>query len=224
VTAPVTVAQMQAIDRAAIDTYGIPRLLLMEHAGLAVARHVRGRLPSASARIGLCCGTGFNGGDGLAAARHLHGWGYALEVVLAGPLERLRDEPAIYARILERLGVRSRVIVDAAAAATWAASAPRCDLWVDALLGIGITGAVREPVRSLIAHMNASGAPVVAADVPSGLDADTGRAAGLAVKAASTVTFGRAKRGCLTGDGPAHTGQLVIEDIGLPRTLLEPTA
>lgn len=224
VSTPVTVAQMQAIDRAAIDAIGIPRLLLMEHAGLALARQVQRLVPSSSARIALCCGPGFNGGDGLAAARHLQAWGYALDIVIAAPLERLRDEPAIYSRVLQRLGVPLRTVNDAASAGAWAAAAAPCEAWVDALLGIGASGAVREPVRSLIRHINGSGRPTISADIPSGLDGDTGAVRDVAVKATVTVTFGRPKRGCLMGDGPAHTGELVVDEITLPRRVLEAPA
>ena len=81
---------MRQIDAAAIETFGIPRLLLMDHAGLAVAREAAARAPHPSSPILVCCGTGFNGGDGLAAARHLHAWGHALRIVVAGRVDRLR--------------------------------------------------------------------------------------------------------------------------------------
>lgn len=212
---------MQQIDAAAIERVGIPRLLLMEHAGLAVARAAQRLCPDASAPVVVCCGTGWNGGDGLAAARHLSAWGYPLRVLVTGRLDRLREEPATYARILRRLGLSVRECLqtdDAGALEPWLAE---CGVVIDALLGIGSRGAVREPVASVIERINRSGRPVVAVDIPSGLDADTGRVQGVAVRAMVTVTFGLAKRGCLIQDGPAHAGSLTVDAITIPRHLLE---
>jgi NAD(P)H-hydrate epimerase len=217
----VSVARMQQIDAAAIETLGIPRLLLMEHAGLAVARAVQALSTPSHQPVLVCCGTGFNGGDGFSAARHLHEWGYPLCILVAGRLERLREEPATYATILQRL--RLPVMEYASADALdqverWLAE---CGLVIDALLGIGTRGAVREPVASLIASMNRSGKPIVAVDVPSGLDADTGLVQGVAVKATVTVTFGLPKHGCFTHEGPTHVGAMTVDPITIPRALLE---
>ena len=221
----VSVSRMQVIDRTAIETMGIPRLLLMEHAGLAVARCARASHADPSVPIAVCCGTGFNGGDGLCAARHLHHWGYQPRVALAGTAERLEGEPAVYASILRRLGVRLVECGSANAPQTALGQIERwlaeCGLIIDALLGIGIRGPVREPTASLITAINRSGKRVIAVDIPSGLDGDTGRLHGAAVKATTTVTFGLPKQGCLIGDGPAHVGSLVVDDITLPRELLE---
>ena len=216
---------MQDIDAAAIKTIGIPRLLLMEHAGLAIARAVQGLVPNPSASVVVCSGTGFNGGDGLAAARHLHDRGYAVQILLAGSLERLREEPATYATILRRL----RLTIRECGGPAWPpAGVPdevervmaQCDVVVDALLGIGVRGPVREPIRSLIACMNRSAKPIVSADVPSGLDAQTGRVQGVAVNATVTVAFGLPKRGCYLEEGPSHAGSLIVDSISIPRHLL----
>ena len=210
---------MQQIDAEAIETCGIPRLLLMEHAGLAVA-HAAASLSRAGAVL-VCCGTGYNGGDGLCAARHLHHWGYAPRVVLAGRLDQLRDEPMIYATIVQRVGIPLMELAgpsDLALVEQWAASSA---LIIDALLGLGVRGAVREPIASMIDRLNASGQPIVSADIPSGLDGDTGLPQGRAVKATVTVTFGLPKRGCLEAQGPAHVGTLIVDSITIPRTLLE---
>ncbi len=213
---------MQRIDSTAIDTIGIPRLLLMEHAGLAVAHAVAQLRDGVTPlRVLICAGTGFNGGDGLAAARHLLGWGADVQVVLAGRITHLRDEPAIYANLLQRLGVS---ITECGAVADVAALASRWidrAIVVDALLGIGARGQVREPIHSMIAAINQLGRPIVAADVPSGLDADTGAVLGGAVRAAVTVTFGLAKQGLFRGAGPTCVGRLIIDPIGLPPALLQ---
>ena len=219
----VSVARMQAIDRAAIEHFRIPRLLLMEHAGLALARAVRPLQPRLSRPILVCCGTGFNGGDGLAAARHLYAWGYPLRVLLTDSCASLRNEPAVYAAILRRLGVAVTECASVRALGRVMAWWNQCALLVDALLGIGIRGMVREPTASVIERMNRSGRPIVSADVPSGLNADTGEVHGMAVKATLTVTFGFIKRGCLIEDGPAHTGSLLVDPITLPPQLLTRT-
>lgn len=210
---------MQSIDAEAIDTLGIPRLLLMEHAGLAVARCARTLLPRPTQPIVICCGSGFNGGDGLAAARHLRDWGYRLHLLLTARRDQLRGEPAIYATILERLGLPLRAVT--ISEDTVPPQMATCGLMIDALLGIGVHGPVREPMRSLIRHMNAARKPIVAVDVPSGLDADTGVVHGVAVKATCTVTFGLPKQGCFMNQGPAHVGSLQLDPVSLPRHLLE---
>jgi len=201
---------MQQIDTTAIESFGIPRLLLMEHAGLAVARAVQSLIQPTRQHVLVCAGTGFNGGDGLAAARHLHGWGYPVRIVLTAPVSQLTGEPAIYATILQRLGVP---FADANAIKNSA-------LLIDALLGIGIHGAVREPAATLIRLMNQAGKPIVAVDVPSGLNADTGQVQGVAVRATTTVTFGMIKQGCLMNEGPAHTGSLIVDPITFPAEVL----
>src|SRR6185295_6043837 len=208
---------MQRIDATAITRLGIPRLLLMDHAGLALAQAVRRLTPSGP--VLACCGTGYNGGDGLAALRHLRGWGYAVRAIVAGPRRDLREEPAVFARILTQLKTPVRWCSTAAlvrSSAGWLSSSP---VIIDALLGIGARGAPREPAATLITMMNGSGARIVCADVPSGLDADTGAVAGAAVKGTVTVTFGARKRGCARAG--RWTGRLVVDPITIPTFLLQ---
>lgn len=217
----VPVARMQALDAQAIEQYHIPRLLLMEQAGFALAQAVRNLLPHEGGRAVICCGLGFNGGDGLAAARHLHAWGIGVRVILAGPACRLREEPAIFARTIEGLGLERLEIKGVPLPVTAERWLTDSDVIVDALLGIGVQQPVREPLVSLIEAMNRAGKPIVAADVPSGLNADTGVVEGIAVRAHTTVTFGFPKQGCRQGAGPQHTGRLWVAPIGFPRALLE---
>jgi NAD(P)H-hydrate epimerase len=211
---------MQQIDRAAIETIGIPRLLLMDHAGLAVARTVRRLVAEAGKAILVCCGTGSNGGDGLCAAWHLAHWGYQPHVVIVGAVRQLNEEPAVYAQILQALGVPLIELTSPdgwEALQAWLASSA---LTVDALLGIGLQGPVRPLHARLIDLINQAAKPVVSADVPSGLDADTGLPHGTAVNATVTVTFGLPKQGFFLEQGPAHVGELVVDDIGIPAYLL----
>lgn len=190
---------------------------------MAIAREAQRLLPDPTVPILICCGTGLNGGDGLAAARHLQAWGYPLHLIVTERMDRLREEPAVYARIATRLGLplaEVTVVGDVAQGEAWMAA---CGLVIDALLGIGAHGPVREPAASLIDRMNRSGKPILSVDTPSGLDADHGRVQGIAVKATVTVTFGLPKQGCFAAEGPAHTGLLVVDPITIPRAVLEGT-
>jgi len=136
---PISVADMQSIDAHAIDVLGLPRLLLMEHAGLGVARQAAAMVHCILKReIMVCCGTGYNGGDGLCAARHLLGWGYTVHVVVAGSLRRLRAEPAIYARILKRMGITIFELTDMSLLDELDKKLTKCSLILDALVGIGL--------------------------------------------------------------------------------------
>ncbi len=222
----ISVLRMQQIDTAAIDTFKIPRLLLMEHAGMAVARAVAQRSAAITLPVVICCGMGFNGGDGLAAARHLHAWGYPLSLVLLGRIEALRDEPSIYATILQRLGlpIIELTAPPSAGGDRFEEQLSACGLVIDAMLGIGARGSIREPMASVITRINAARAPVIAVDIPSGLDADTGRVASVAIRATRTVTFGLPKRGCVLEEGPACVGVLDVDAITIPPRLLADTS
>ena len=223
VRSAVSVSEMTRIDAEAIERIGIPRLLLMEHAGLAVARAVQ-RLAPSSMPVGICCGSGFNGGDGLSAARHLHAWKYPVTLMLVGSISRLRAEPAIYAHVLQQLGLSIVEVTAPARAQDLERLLRHCGLIVDALLGIGSREAVREPLATLIAAINRLGKPVVAVDMPSGIDGDTGAVQGVAVKATLTVALGRPKQGCFRQEGPAHAGTVVVEPITIPETVLNAPA
>lgn len=222
----VSVRAMQRIDETAIRGFGIPRLLLMEHAGLAVARaaqHLLENHPRRGGRaddLAIYCGLGDNGGDGLCAARHLARWGHRPSIILAGSVHQLHDEPAVYARILRALRIPIMEVTSVERIGTAARRLARCRVMIDALLGIGLRGTVRPLQAGLIALMNRANAPLVSVDVPSGLNADTGQPQDLAVFATQTVTFGLPKHGFFRGDGPRHVGTLIIDDIGIPQTLL----
>lgn len=208
---------MQALDVRAITAIGIPRLLLMDHAGVALAshaaRHARG------GPILICAGAGYNGGDGLSAARHLEAAGLRPRILLAAPRRALREEPAVFAAIAEGLRLPMAELASAPGRAhRWLADAT---LIIDALLGIGLRGVVRAPLARLIAAINATGAPVLAADVPSGLDADTGHPLGAAVRARWTLTFGRMKHGLLRPEAARYTGRVIVAPITFPRLVLE---
>lgn len=211
---------MQRADAHAIERFGIPRLLLMDHAGAALARAARPWL-SRRGRAVVCCGTGYNGGDGLCAAWYLAQEGARPRVLLMDRGGALRDEPAVYFRMLRALRVPCQRVSTVKSMRRFLRS---CDVILDALLGIGLRGAVRPSYAAVIQHINASGRPVVAADVPSGLDADEGEPLGCAVRATITVTFGAAKRGLAQRQGPAYAGRVIVEDIGIPARVLRAAA
>ena len=197
-------AEMRDTDRWAIEELGIPSLDLMERAGEGLARVIARHAPGG--RVAVVCGKGNNGGDGLVAARLLRAAGREVDVLAVSPPEQLRGDAA---EQLRRLPGDPPTAFDAARLAGAA-------LLVDALLGTGTTGAPRDPFGPAIEAMNAAEAPVVAADVPSGVDASTGEVAGAAVRAVATATFHAAKPGLWINPGKTHAGAVEVIDIGIP--------
>ncbi|MBI3324408.1 MAG: NAD(P)H-hydrate epimerase [Candidatus Omnitrophica bacterium] len=219
---PVSVERMQRIDQVAIETIGIPRLLLMDHAGLALARAVQELGVAAASEILICCGSGHNGGDGLASARHLERVGYQPSVILLTPRAQLKQEPACFAGILTRLDVPLLEVTSLQQMAAVTERLHRSAAIVDALLGIGLQGSVRPLYASVIAQLNDSGKPIISADIPSGLDADSGQPLGIAIRSRITVSFGLPKQGCLQPTAKEYVGRLVVDLITLPPRLLTP--
>jgi NAD(P)H-hydrate epimerase len=224
-----------SIDRLAVERYGVPSVVLMENASrhatdVALEMLERERDPAAI----VFAGPGNNGGDGLAMARHLHNARVRVGVVLAAPPERYRGDAGVQLGIVSRMGVPT---VDASAGGEQARRAVSgllervCPsgpgLVVDALLGTGISGPAREPLRGLILMVNdlpmgpGLRSAVLSVDVPSGLDADTGAPLGDAVEADATVTFVGLKPGFLTLEAQPYVGEVVVADIGAPRELVE---
>ncbi|KYH36623.1 MAG: carbohydrate kinase [Candidatus Bathyarchaeota archaeon B23] len=205
-----TSREMRAVEMNA-EYLGISRLQMMENAGRAVAEAVKRRF-SADSRILVVCGLGGNGGDGLAAARHLASQGYRVEVILLGDPSWVRVEEtrrnweAVEAM---EMSIDLRVVRDSAEI-----ELPEVDVVVDALVGTGVRGALKPPYREMVEAMNASKAFKVAVDVPSGLEADTGRAEGAAVRADLTVTLHKPKRGFERAG--RYLGELIVETIGIP--------
>ena len=207
---------MRAADRAAISDWGVPGRVLMETAGRAAADAITERYPVEGERVVVLVGTGNNGGDGLVVARVLWARGADLRVVtLAEDGDGDSGANLDLVRRLARDSGRLQITGDARPP-----DAP-ADLVVDALLGIGARGEIREPARSLCAWANRQPAPVVALDVPSGLDATTGAAPDDTVRADLTVTFGALKAGLVLGDGPQVAGEVVTVEIGIPSAELE---
>jgi NAD(P)H-hydrate epimerase len=187
----------------------------MERAGLAVARAALGLAGGAyGRRTVVICGKGNNGGDGLVAARHLSRWGMAAEVFLLDP--SLREPAATNLEAAERAGILVRPFDEGAVRR----SLERADVSIDAIFGIGFRGAAEGVFAAAIELLGEAGAPVVAVDIPSGVEGDTGSVRGPVVNADVTVTFGAPKLGTILFPGAAAAGVLDVADIGFPTELV----
>jgi ADP-dependent NAD(P)H-hydrate dehydratase / NAD(P)H-hydrate epimerase len=195
---------MRAVDRWAIEEVGVPSLELMEAAGRAVADVVAELAPEGPVRV--VCGKGNNGGDGFVAARLSREMGFEVEALLLWPAEELRGDAAAN---FERSGGE---LVEGDLGERLAGSGAV----VDAIFGTGFEGAPRGPAAGAIAAINACGAPVVACDISSGVDASSGEVEGDAVEADLTVSFHAAKLGQRIAPGKWHTGELRAVPIGIP--------
>lgn len=215
----VTAAQMREIDRRAAEEFGIPGIILMENAGRAVADAAEGFLskhggPSKKA-ITIVCGTGNNGGDGFVAARHLQSRGHAVSIILVKDQRPSTQDAQLNFEIALMLSIP--VTVYSPSTTSFIGSS----LIIDALLGTGITQNVSEPYTSLIKAMNAAGLPILAVDIPSGINADTGAVMGTAVRASLTVTLGLPKTGLAAVR--EYTGPVSVANISLPPQLTADT-
>lgn len=205
---PLTREECRAVDRIAVERLGVPGIVLMENAARHASDIAAGMLSGGG--VVALCGGGNNGGDGLAVARLLRVRGVDARIALAVPPARLSGDALTNYRIARALGLR---IDDAS---TGALSLEGAGLIVDALLGTGLSAAPRPPLDRLIAAVNGSGLPVLALDVPSGLDCDRGDAPGACVRAARTVTFHAPKAGYAAPSARPFLGELTVVDIGIP--------
>ncbi|MCP8900909.1 NAD(P)H-hydrate dehydratase [Gilvimarinus xylanilyticus] len=204
-----TAAQVRALDSAFIAS-GTPATQLMKRAGRAAFEALLERW-SHPEEITVYCGSGNNAGDGFVVAALAAAQRIPVNVVLLGDEEKFSEAAQAAYQYARQEGV---IVMPPG-------PAPTSGVIVDALLGTGISGEVRPEYRQVIEQINASGLPVVALDIPSGLNADTGAECGLAVKAGLTVSFIGLKRGLLTGRGPALCGELVFDDLGAPEFIYE---
>ena len=208
----ITSRQMRALELNA-EYYGVSQLQLMENAGRAVADVVKTRFKSPKTRVAVFCGLGGKGGDGFVTARHLLSTGYRVEVILAGKSSEISHEAA-----RKNWSALQQLKGEVPVCEVYDSSLiyeTKADVIIDALLGIGVKGEPRPPVKQLIHVINRLKAFRIAVDVPSGLDADSGKAFGEAVKADLTITFHKAKSGLLKTE--RFVGELKVADIGLPR-------
>ena len=217
----VTAAQMQALDRRTIDEANVSSLTLMERAGKGVVQVLEQQFgPPSGKPITVFCGKGNNGGDGLVIARLLKQKRAKVHVVLlANPKELTKDAQSMYRRLLK---VAPSSIIDQKpseeAIHTWTAKG---QIFVDAMLGTGLSSTVRGLYRTAIDTINAVQGTALAVDLPSGIHSDTGAVLGTAIKAQATVTFGCPKIGLYLGEAIDHAGTISMVDIGIPREYVE---
>jgi NAD(P)H-hydrate epimerase len=211
--------EVRAFDSWAINELGIPGVVLMENAGRSCAELIEEKLSDvAEPKVCIFCGTGNNGGDGYVIARHLLNRGFRVVVVVCGDRKKIKGDARINLEILEQLGqpVEQLDIGDANIGGRAAAFAAGADMLVDGLFGTGLNGELRNEYKELVESINSQKCPVLAVDIPSGLDCDTGEPLGAAVRATYTVTFVAVKKG-FAGAGKAreYTGEVFVASIGV---------
>ncbi|NBC87330.1 MAG: NAD(P)H-hydrate dehydratase [Bacteroidetes bacterium] len=228
-----TADAMREADRMTIEDVGLPGFTLMETAGRGATSAILGRFgPADAMRALIICGKGNNGGDGLVVARCLVEAGAHVHVVCTASPDAMRDDPAQNYTILRRLSESNGAVAerltltqpDDVDALDAEAKSFRPTLYVDAMLGTGLTSEVREPIRSLVEWLNRQTEPVAALDIPTGLHSDTGRVLGVCVKADQTATMASMKAGLVVGHGSIHSGDVDVVDIGMPRHVLDGVA
>ena len=215
----VTAEQIRRIDEAATRDYSILGFLLMENAGRSASDVIfREYRPC---KVLIFTGKGNNGGDGLVVARHLASRGYSVRVALLEDPARFKADPLLNFSLVSKANIPC-VIMSAFSEEKILGFCQEAELVVDAIFGVGIHSPVRGVFETAIRAINRSQKPVVSIDIPSGLDADTGRVHGVAIKATRTVTLALPKCGLYDGEGPQYSGEIEVVDIGIPPELLLP--
>ena len=210
--------EVRAFDAWAINELGIPGVVLMENAGRSCAEFIKKELAGVTnPKVCIFCGTGNNGGDGYVIARHLLNSGFEVVVVICGDRNKVKGDAKTNLDVLEGLGrsieqlnldnsdIPSRV-------KTFAAGA---DMLVDGLFGTGLNGQLSDEYKQLIESINSQHRPILAVDIPSGLDCDAGEPLGAAIRASYTVTFVAVKKGFRAAKASAYTGEIFVASIGV---------
>jgi NAD(P)H-hydrate epimerase len=205
-----TAAQVRELDRLAIEQAGIPGIELMQRAGTAAFRQLQETWPRAR-RVTVYCGTGNNGGDGFVLAQLAKQSGFKVQVFQVGDSSKATATAVMARQAMEQVGVAVQGLPPEPVAT---------DVVVDGLLGTGLQGEVRAPFRDAILQINHTRAPVLALDVPSGLDADSGRVLGATVRAQLTISFIGLKQGLFTAQGPDHAGELAFHGLQVPASVI----
>ncbi|MCP4717617.1 MAG: NAD(P)H-hydrate epimerase, partial [Deltaproteobacteria bacterium] len=219
----VTARQMQELDRKTIYDVGIPGAVLMENAGRGTFELIKRFYSDELEKpVAVLCGRGNNGGDGFVIARYLLNAGCNVRAVLLANVDEVRGDARINLDAFQNMGGLVREVADEVRWKELAAAMSHAGLVVDALLGTGLSSDVRDLYRRVIQDINSlASLVVVSVDIPSGIDATTGRVLGVAVKADLTCTYGLAKRGQHFYPGAEHVGRLEVIDIGIPRRLVD---
>jgi hydroxyethylthiazole kinase-like uncharacterized protein yjeF len=215
-------AQMRDADRQTIDDIGIPSMVLMENAGRQVVAALEAAYDDLSDRhVAILCGPGSNGGDGFVVARTLHQRGVGVSVFVIATMAAIKGDARLNVEILGRLGLTVVEISDEQAWDLHFSEISQCDLIVDAIFGTGLKSPLAGMMETVAADVNASGIPVIAIDLPSGLSADHAEPIGECLRAAMTVTLAAPKLPLVLPPGEAHAGSIVVADIGIPPELID---
>ncbi|MEJ5258844.1 MAG: NAD(P)H-hydrate epimerase [Anaerohalosphaeraceae bacterium] len=210
--------EVRAFDRWAIEQMHIPGTVLMENAGRGAAECLLGKLEKKPFNhVVIFCGSGNNGGDGFVIARHLANSGVTTSVILCGRPERIGADAKLHLEIIEAMGLEIRSLQrNAGIHKQVKAFTEKADWIVDALLGTGLEGTLGEETAELITCINAAGKPILAVDIPSGLDCDEGIPLPVCIEAAATVTFAALKRGFVQcPESRRATGEVYTASIGI---------
>ncbi len=215
----VTAQEMRAFDSATIQDYGIPGVVLMENAGRTTFQMLKSHIGEDldGLRVAVVAGPGNNGGDGYVIARYLINHGAEVDTFLLAPKDKIKGDALINLKILAKMTDRIYEASDEECLADACEAWQDKDVIVDAILGTGLTSEVRSPYREAIEEINRSPALRLAVDLPSGLDADTGKVLGVAVRADITATYGFMKVGMALYPGLDYCGDIEVVDISIPR-------
>ena len=212
---PLPADAVRELDRRAIEDFGLPGVVLMENAGRGAAALALEMLGPSRGPVVILAGRGNNGGDGYVLARHLANAGVLTRTFVLAPFDKITGDALVNLTVIRRLGLPVTSVSLEADEPLVVEALDRAALVVDALLGTGARGEVRDPFRRAIELINRSAKPVLALDIPSGLDSDTGEVLGVAVDADLTATFLCPKLGLSRADGPRYAGRVVVVDIGV---------
>ena len=210
----VTAEEMRKMDDVTIQEFHVDVLVLMENAGRATATLAKQMLRETTfgKRVACLVGGGNNGGDGMVAARHLANWGAEVNVIVGATKDRMKDVPLEQLHVLEKMGIPI-LLGDY--------NLRDYDLLIDGLIGYGLEGNPREKIAVMIKDANASGRPILALDLPSGMNATTGEAYDPCIKAIATITLALPKTGFLTPGASPYIGSLYLADISIPQKVYQ---
>jgi hydroxyethylthiazole kinase-like uncharacterized protein yjeF len=217
-----TAEQMQELDRKAIETYRIPGIVLMENAGRGAAEAISNAFPDIlKKKVAIIAGKGNNGGDGFVIGRYFLNRGIPVKAFLLADPKALRGDAETAFQIFLRMKGEVLPIPSSKDYQRVKKDLEKFDFLIDSIFGTGLDAEVRGYYREVIDHLNTLQKPIIAVDIPSGLDANTGKPLGTAIRASLTVTFGLPKVGQLISPGIDYVGAMKIIDISIPRKLVE---
>jgi len=216
----ITTREMYKIDAEATSKYGIPSVVLMENAGRtaaeAIINYINTHKECKNKPVGIVCGGGNNGGDGFVVARHLYNHGIKPRVILLKEESGYKNDALTNLNILKKLDIKP-VFLPIGRLSAFKSLLSSSGLIVDAIFGIGVKGEITGLHKQVIDCINSARRPVISIDIPSGLDADTGRISGACITADITVTMHAVKKGMISPTGKCTCGKILVANIGIPQ-------